>query len=243
MDMGFEVDSAAVVSSISIMAVFGALLVRISGLNRLRERRDSAAGNLRAAKIALLTGNSDLDSFERAATAAAAAGQEYDTAKTIISVNGADVQIGNRIDESFPRATNQTTQVIENSRAPRRNEVLQMTQSALDRREYAGRAEHHQLRGNGGAINQPGSESENPSSPVGDVLFGLVLAPLLCLFAFSLTPDPLTQGSRAAFDPYCDPCVQLQIQPNESCSAQSITGNEIFNGHKVDVQSMLLEVK
>jgi hypothetical protein len=96
-------------------------------------------------------------------------------------------------------------------------------------------------------------------------MFGFVLAPLLCLFAFSLTPDPLTQGNLTAFDSSCDPCVQIQIQPKAQCDvesmpgverflkytsepaerfyspAQSITGNEVFNGHTVDVQSMLVK--
>jgi hypothetical protein len=143
----------------------------------------------------------------------------------------------------YPRTMNQTTTVIESSRVPKRNEVPQMTQAALDRRGYFRRAEHNQLRGNQGAIDQPGSEAENPSSPVGDLIFGLVLTPLLCLFAFSLTPDPLAQGSRAAFDPNCDPCVQLQIQPKAQCDVESMSGNEIFNGHTVDVQSMILELK
>jgi len=236
MDMGFAVDPAATASSISIMALFGAFLVKLSGLNRSRERRNSAAGNLREAKIALLAGNLDLESYERAATAAAASAQEYEAAKTIISLNGADVLVGNRVDEMYPRAMNQTTTVIESSRVPKRNEVPQMTQAALDRRGYS--------RGNQGAINQPGSEAENPSSPVGDLIFGLVLTPLLALFAFSLAaPDPLAQGGRAAFDPSCDPCVQLQVQPKAQCDVESMSGNEIFAGHTVDVQSMILELK
>jgi len=265
MDMGFAVDPAATASSISIMALFGAFLVKLSGLNRSRERRNSAAGNLREAKIALLAGNLDLESYERAATAAAASAQEYEAAKTIISVNGADVLVGNRIDQMYPRTMNQTTTVIESSRVPKRNEVPQMTQAALDRRGYFRRAEHNQLRGNQGAIDQPGSEAENPSSAVGDVMFGCVLASLLGLFAFSLTPDPLAQGSRAAFDSNCDSCVELQIQPKAQSDVESMarveqflkytsepaerfyriteqemTGNEVFNGHTVDVQSMLL---
>jgi hypothetical protein len=214
MDMGFQVDSAAAASSISIIAMLGAFVVKISGLNRSRERRDSAEENLRAAKVALLAGNLDVETYERAVTAAAASVQEYEAAKNIISVNAADVQIWN---------------------------------------------------GNESAINQPGSKSENPSSAVGDVMFGCVLASLLGLFAFSLTPDPLAQGSRAAFDSNCDSCVELQIQPKAQSDVESMarveqflkytsepaerfyriteqemTGNEVFNGHTVDVQSMLL---
>jgi len=223
MDMGFQVDSAAVISSISIMAILGAFLVKISGLKRSRDRRDTAAENLRAAKIALLAGNLDVESYERAATAAAASLQEYEASKTIISVNGADVQIGNRIDDEYsadlyPRAMNQTKRVTENSRAPLRNEAPQMTQAAIDRRRRDGES----------ATNQPGSKSESPFSVVGDVMFGFVLAPLLCLFAFSLTPDPLTQGSRAAFDSNCDSCVQMQIQPKAERDVESATGVERF---------------
>jgi len=268
MAMGFEVDYTAVASSMSIIAAIGASLVKISGLNRSRERRDRAEENLRAAKVALLTGKLDVESYEQAATAAAAAGQEYEAAKTIISVSGADVQIGKRINGDWVR-----NKVTGNSRAPHRNEAPQMTGATLDRR-------------------QPGSKSTNPSSAVGDVMFGVVLAPLLGLFAFSLTPDPFAEGSRVAFDSSCDLCVQSQ--PNAQSDVESMarverflkytsepadkfyitteqaiigdevqvlkytsepverfyittepetTGNEIFNGHTVDVQSMLRELK
>jgi hypothetical protein len=159
----------------------------------------------------------DVESYERAVTAAAASAQAYESAKTIISVNGAGVQIGN---------------------------------------------------GNGSALNQPGSKLENPSSASGDVLFGCVLAPLVGLFMFSLTPDPLAQGNRELFlDSNCDSCIQRQIQPKAQREVmsmptpgverflkytsepaerlygqteQEITGNEVFNGHTVDVQSMLV---
>jgi hypothetical protein len=202
------------------------------------------------------------ESYERASRTASAAGQEYEAAKTIISVSGADVQIGKRIDGDWVR-----NKVTENSRAPRRNEAPQMTQAALD---------------------QPGSKSKNPLSAVG----GLVLAPLLGLFAFSLNPDPFAEGSRVAFDSSCDLCVQSQIQPKAQSDAESMarverflkytsepaekfyitteqvvtgnevevlkytsepverfyiatepemTGNDIFKGHTIDVQSMLRE--
>merc|ERR1719327_1494890 len=82
-------------------------------------------------------------------------------------------------------------------------------------------------RGNESAIIQPGSKSENSSSAVGDVMFAAVLAPLLCLFAFSLTPDPLAQGSRA-FDSNCDQCVQLEIQPKAKYDVESMAGVERF---------------
>jgi len=166
----------------------------------------------------VLAGNLDVESYERAVTAAAASVQEYEASKTIISFSAADVQIGNRSNES--------------------------------------------------AIIQPGSKSEKSSSVVGDVMFASVLAPLLCLFAFSLTPDPLAQGSRAAFDSNCDQCVQLEIQPKAQYDVESmagverflkytsepserfyrptdqeITGCEIFNGRTVDVQSMLIMSK
>jgi hypothetical protein len=236
-----------------------------------------------------LTGKLDVESYEQAATAAAAAGQEYEAAKTIISVSGADVQIGKRIVSDWVR-----NKVTGNSRAPHRNEAPQMTQAALDRKGYARRAEHQQLRGNESASNQPGSKSTNPSSAAGNVIFGVVLAPLLGLVAFSLTPDPFAEGSRVAFDSSCDLCVQSQIQPKAQSDVESMarverflkytsrpaekfyitteqavtgnevavlkytsepverfditteperTGNEIFNGHTVDVQSMLREVK
>jgi hypothetical protein len=224
MDMGFEVDPAAAVSSISILALCGALLLKISGLTRMRERRDSAAGNLREAKIALLTGSLDLESYERAATAAAASAQEYEVAKTIISVDGAQVQIGIPTDESLDssasrlRAMNQTTEVTENLRPTKRNEVPQMTQSVPMRRAYDRRAE---------ARGDEGSKSGNPSSLIGDIMLGFTLTPLLGLFAFSLTPDPVAQG-RSAFDLNCDPCAQRQVQAQPTCGVNLSTAEKLM---------------
>jgi hypothetical protein len=72
-----------------------------------------------------------------------------------------------------------------------------MTQSVLDRRDES----------RGSAAPQ----SESPSSPLGDLLFASIMAPLVGLFVFSLQPDSVME-SRAAVDPACDPCADLKAK-------------------------------
>jgi hypothetical protein len=206
MDMGFEVDTVASLSSISIMALFGALVVKIAGLSNMREQRDTAAGNFRKAKVSLLAGNLDVGSYERAAADAEASAEKYEAAKTLISLGDAQVQLGDR-------DSNKTAEVTKNSRA--RNKVPQMTQAVLDRRGDSPGVEDPQPRAS------EGSESET-SSPLGDVMFGFIMAQLICLFAFSLGPDPVMEAVRAGeFDPNCEPCAQLHVKAKSDGIAQS----------------------
>jgi hypothetical protein len=215
MNLDFQVDPLASASSISIMVLFGALLVARSGFTSMKKRRDIAAENLRQAKIALLAGNLDLEAYERSATAAEASAQEYEAAKNIIPLGQPRVQIEDLITPPVPREINQTTKVAGNSRAPNRNDVPQMTQSVVDRKGYSRGEEHLQQRADGG------SDSESPSSPFGDVMFGFILAQLICLFAFSLTPDPVMEANaRSALDPYCDPCAQLHSKAKSDAISQ-----------------------
>jgi hypothetical protein len=211
MNLDFQVDPLACASSISIMALFGALLVKRSGLSSMKKRRDSAAESLRKAKIALLAGNLDLESYERTATVAEASAQEYEAAKNIIPLGQAQVQIEDWSASPVPREMKQTTKGTGNSRAPNRNEVPQMTQSVVDRQ-----GDSLQQRADGG------SELESVSSPLGDVMFGLTIAPLICLFVFSLNPDPVMEAQNpSALDPLgCEPCVQLHAQGKSASLAQ-----------------------
>jgi hypothetical protein len=176
----------------------------------LRAQRDSAAESLRKAKVLLLAGKLDVESYERAVAAAKALAQEYEAAKTILSVGTTQVKIGDPT-----AAVNLREKVPENSRAsPSRNDVPQMTQSALD------------SRGSGRPLLRPrandGSEPESVSSPVGDVMFGFILAQLMALFLFSMLPDPVME-SRSAFDPNCEPCVQLHANAKGNGATPSIT--------------------
>jgi hypothetical protein len=211
MNFDFQVDPLASVSSISIMALFGALLLNRSGLSSMKKRRDEAAENLRKAKIALLAGNLDLESYEASATAAEASAQEYEAAQNFLPLDE---------DWTGPAALRETNQPKKagTSRAPNRNEVPQMTQSVLDRQ-----GDSRQQRAD------RGSDSESVSSPLGDVLFGFTLLPLLGMFAFSLTPDPVMEAQRSsAFDPNCEPCVQLHLQAKSDGIAQAAQLIELF---------------
>jgi hypothetical protein len=218
MNLDFHVDPLASASSISIMALFGAFLVKRSSLTSTKKRRDDAAENARKAKIALITGNLDLETYERTATAAEASAQEYEAAKNIITLGKAQVQIKEWGAPPVPREMNQTTKVTGSSRAPNRNEEPQMTQSVLDRQGDSRGAKHRQQRADGG------SDSESTSSPFGDVMFGFILAQLVCLFAFSLSPDPVMEAvnARSALDPNCEPCVQLHMRAKSDGLAQPI---------------------
>jgi hypothetical protein len=132
-----------------------------------------------------LSGNLDLEAYERSASAAESSAQEYEAAENIIPLG----QAPNVIEDGSPAAPKQKTK---GSPRGSRNEVPQMTQAVLDRR--------------GDSAEQPEqSADDGRSSPLGDLIFGLVLAPLLCLFAFSLNPDPVMQAQ----DPNCEPCAQL----------------------------------
>jgi hypothetical protein len=210
MDLGLQVDPVATAASISIMAGFGAFLSKISGLSSLRTQRDSAAESLRKAKVLLLAGTLDLESYERAAAAAKTSAQEYEAAKTILSVGSTQVQIGDPTAAANPRG-----KVPKNSRdSPSRNDVPQMTQTALDSRG-SGRP---QLRPRA----NEGPEPESVSSPIGDIMFGFILVQLMALFMFSLLPDPVME-SRSAVDPNCDPCVQLHAKAKTNGATPSIT--------------------
>lgn len=212
MDLGLQVDPVATAASISIMAGFGAFLSKMSGLSSLRAQRDSAAETLRQAKVLLLAGNLDLESYERAAAAAKTLGQEYEAAKTIFSVGTTQVQIGDPT--AAPNLREKAPLRPGREAAPSRNDVPQMTQSALD------------SRGSGRPLLRPrakeGSEPESVSSPVGDLMFGFILAQLMALFLFSMLPDPVTE-SRSAFDPNCEPCVQLHAKAETNGVTPSIT--------------------
>lgn len=212
MNVDFQVDPLASVSSISIMALFGALLLNRSALSSRKKRRDEAAESFRKAKVALLAGNLDLESYEASARAAEASAQDYEAAQNFLPLDE------DWTGPAVPRETNQATKATGASRAPSRNEVPQMTQSVLDRQ---GDSRQHRADG--------GSDSESVSSPLGDVLFGLTLVPLLGMFAFSLNPDPVMEAQRSsAFDPNCEPCVQLHLQAKSDGIAQAAQPIELF---------------
>jgi hypothetical protein len=201
MDLGFQVDPLASASSFAIIAMFGALLLKLAGLARMRERRDDAAESLREAKIAILGGHLDPEAYERTARAAESSAREYEAATSFISRDQPQLTSQAQIEDR----AGDTAEATKTSRAPNRNKVPQMTQSVLDRRGE-------------------GPESETLSSPIGDVIFGLILAPLLGLFAFSMTPDSVMESqARADFDPTCDPCAQLHSKSRSDLNAQSST--------------------
>jgi hypothetical protein len=191
--MGFQADPVAAAASLSIMGGLGAFLAKMSSLGGLREQRDTAAETLRKARVLMLAGKLDLESYERAVSAAEAATQEYESAKTILAFGKTQVQIG---DPTATPSKERTTGATGNSQAsPRRNDVPQMTQAALgDSR---------------GVRASEGSPSENRSL-LGDLMFGLTLAPLVAMFVFSTLPDPVME--RREVDPFCDPCAQLQAK-------------------------------
>jgi hypothetical protein len=196
MDMGFQADPVASAASISIIAGLGAFLSKMSGLGSLREQRDTAAETLRKARVLLLAGKLDLESYERAAAVAEAAAQEYESAKTILSLGNTQVQIG---DPTATPPKRRTTEAPGSSQASRsRNDVPQMTQAAINR-----------LGDSRGVRPNEGSQSENRSL-FGDLMFGFTIAQLLALFAFSTLPDPVMERREA--DPFCDPCAQLQAK-------------------------------
>jgi hypothetical protein len=197
MDMGLQIDPAAAAVSVSIMAGFLAVLVKLSALSSMKERRNDSAESLRRAKVSLLAGTLDLESYERAADDAKAAALAYEAAAAV--------------PETF--------------RSPRsRNEVPQMSSQSsvldLDRLERGSRQPLEAP-----VPSDEGSQSEARSSLVGDLMFGFIMVQLVALFAFSTLPDPVMDGRPA--DPFCDPCAQLQAQKAAQSGsdgvAQSVT--------------------
>lgn len=225
--MGFQADPVASAASIAILAGIGAFLMKMLSLSRIREERDSAAESRRKAQVLLLTGQLDLESYERATAVAETLEQEYEAAKNVLSVGSAQVQIGDPTAAPLERAR---TKVHENSRAsPSRSNVTEMADHATtkvqstvaERPEVRPRAKEGRLVGRVAPTREP--ESESPRSLVGDIMFGMVMVPLLSLFMFSIQPDPVMEG-RQYVDPNCDPCIQLQREKAKSDGvAQSIT--------------------
>jgi len=196
MDLGMQVDPVASAVSISTLAGLGAFMTKMSDLNNLEKQRDGAVESLRKAKALLLAGNLDLAAYERAAADAETLAQEYEAAKAFLTLGQAEAGSGDP-GRAAPLSRG-AAKVTEVSRASRsRNEVPQMTQSVLDRRDES----------RGSAAPQ----SESPSSPLGDLLFASIMAPLVGLFVFSLQPDSVME-SRAAVDPACDPCADFKAK-------------------------------
>jgi hypothetical protein len=197
MDLGMQVDPVASAVSISTLAGLGAFMTKMSDLNNLEKQRDGAVESLRKAKALLLAGNLDLAAYERAAADAETLAQEYEAAKAFLTL-GQAVSAGSGDPGRAAPLSRGAAKVAEVSRASRsRNEVPQMTQSVLDRRDES----------RGSAAPQ----SESPSSPLGDLIFASIMAPLVGLFVFSLQPDSVME-SRAAVDPACDPCADFKAK-------------------------------
>jgi hypothetical protein len=182
-------------------------MTKMSDLNNLEKQRDGAVESLRKAKALLLAGNLDLAAYERAAADAETLAQEYEAAKAFLTLGQVEAGSGDPSAAPLSRGAAKVAEVPRASRS--RNEVPQMTQSVLDRRDES----------RGSAAPQ----SESPSSPLGDLLFASIMAPLVGLFVFSLQPDSVME-SRAAVDPACDPCADLKakIAKEEFANKQGI---------------------
>lgn len=84
MDLGFQVDPVASATSASILVgcVWG--YINMINFSNVRQRRDSDAQILRNAKILVLAGKMDVDTYERAVADAERSAQEYAAFKAVM---------------------------------------------------------------------------------------------------------------------------------------------------------------
>jgi hypothetical protein len=100
MDLGFQVDPVASTTSALIMigCVWG--YINMINFSKMRQKRDNEAQLLRNAKVLVLAGKLDADTYERAVADAKRAAQQYEAAKR---VRIARVPMGGLFAEQPPR--------------------------------------------------------------------------------------------------------------------------------------------
>jgi hypothetical protein len=109
MDLGFQVDPVASTTSAAILigSVWG--YMHMINLSKRRQWRDVEAQSLRTAKVMVLTGKMDPDTYERAVEAAERSSQEYEAAKTFTAKDQARI----------PHLWNVVPQLLRRHRLPR----------------------------------------------------------------------------------------------------------------------------
>lgn len=86
MDMGFQVDPLASATSLSIMMGFVWGYLNMLDFSKKRARRDSDAQLLQNAKVMVLTGKLDADTYERAVADAERSRREFEATRTLSGI-------------------------------------------------------------------------------------------------------------------------------------------------------------
>ena len=92
-ELGFQVDPSATASSLLVLGSFAALQLKISKAQGYRESRDAALEAFRLAQVKQLDGKLAAEEVERVAAAARRAVEEYQAARRVVAVLGAELRI------------------------------------------------------------------------------------------------------------------------------------------------------
>jgi len=92
-ELGFQVDPSATASSVLVLSSFAALQLKINQAQGYREARDAALEAFRSAQVRQLDGKLAGEEVERIANAARAAVEEYQAARRVVALFGAELRI------------------------------------------------------------------------------------------------------------------------------------------------------
>ena len=93
LNLGLQVDPVASAGSIFVLGGFAALQLKISKAQGYRESRDAALEAFRLAQVKQLGGKLAAEEVERVAAAARRAVEEYQAARRVVAVLGAELRI------------------------------------------------------------------------------------------------------------------------------------------------------